>query len=268
MRNFITTFAVLIAFLTQAPLTPLAFSQDDEQSWLFERKILGVNSLVSIADISGTYEYDYASAVARIERLDGSPFCTAARVGKNLFLTNFHCDYDCDSMQFSMGVEQGKTVGEKVTYLCKELVHKAEEFDYALFRVELAPNAPQIEYPILTLSAAPVYQDQSVFVASHPSGRLKEVDISAECVISDIVPVLTDSGRNTIKHMCDTEGGSSGSPVIDRQTGHAVGLHWGGKTDLYNMAIPMALILKNLKAELPRSTFSQLRVVGLRRSGN
>ena len=42
MRNFITTFAVLIAFLTQAPLTPLAFSQDDEQSWLFERKNLGV----------------------------------------------------------------------------------------------------------------------------------------------------------------------------------------------------------------------------------
>ena len=167
-----------------------------------------------------------------------------------------------------MGTELGKTVGEKVTYLCKELVHKAEEFDYALYRVERAPNQAQIEYPIMTLSAAPVYLDQSVFVPGHPSGRLKEVDISNECVISDIVPELTDSGRTTIKHMCDTEGGSSGSPVIDRTTGHAVALHWGGKTNNYNMAIPMALIIKNLKDEIPRATFNQLKVVGLRRNSN
>jgi V8-like Glu-specific endopeptidase len=265
MQNFLTIFAV-ITFWTL--VAPAALSQDADESWLYERKILGNNNLIPIGDIGGTLEYKYAGAIARVERSDGSPFCTASRVGKNLFMTNFHCDHDCATTQFTMGTELGKPVSEKVTYLCKELVHKAEEFDYALYRVELAPNQAQIEYPIMTLSAADVYLDQSIFVAGHPSGRLKEVDISNECVISDIVPELTDSGRNTIKHMCDTEGGSSGSPLIDRNTGYAVGLHWGGKTDAYNMAIPMALIIKNLKAEIPRITFKQLKIVGLSRPSN
>jgi lysyl endopeptidase len=257
MRNFLVIFAIIW------PWQALSFQGD--QPWLFERKILGENNLLPVGNIKGSDEYDYAGVVARVERLDGSPFCTASRVGKNLFLTNFHCDHDCSTTQFSMGVEMGKTVNEKVTYLCKELVHKAEEFDYALYRVELAPNAAEIEYPIMTLSAEPVELGQSIFVASHPSGRLKEIDTSDECIISDSVPILTDSGRNTIKHMCDTEGGSSGSPVIDRITGYGIALHWGGKSNSYNMAIPMALIVKDMKANLPRSTFRQLKFFGLRR---
>ncbi len=265
MGNFLTFFATMIAWSLAAPL---AFSQESDSSWLYERKILGNNNLIPVGDITGSPEYSYTGAIARVERLDGSPFCTAFRVAQNLFITNFHCDYDCATTQFSLGTELGKPVDEKVTYLCKELVHKAEEFDYALYRVERAPNQAPIEYPIMTLSAGPVYLDQSVFVSGHPSGRLKEIDISDECIISDIVPELTDSGRTTIKHMCDTEGGSSGSPLIDRNTGYAVALHWGGKANNYNMAIPMTLIIKNLKAEIPRATFNKLKIVGLRRSSN
>ena len=93
MRNFLTIFAVL-TFWSLA--VPQAFSQDGEESWLFERKILGDNNLLPVGDISGTAEYNYAAVVARVERLDGSPFCTASRVGKNLFITNFHCTLFCN----------------------------------------------------------------------------------------------------------------------------------------------------------------------------
>lgn len=237
---------------------------DSETPWLFERKILGENNLRPVEDTAGTEDYARALVVARVERQgDNSPYCTASRVGKNLFLTNFHCDYECDTMQFTMGVEKDKPETDRVTFVCKELVHKFEEYDYALYIAEPAENSLEHEYPILTLSGAPLAVDQQLLVASHPAGRLKEIDNSDECVISEIEPFLTDSGRTTIKHMCDTEGGSSGSPVLDRKSGHAVALHWGGRTDQFNMAIPMDHVLKNMKENIPADIFSQLTVVEL-----
>jgi hypothetical protein len=258
MQKALKVFALLLLVAGEAK------AWDSETPWLFERKILGENNLRPVEETIGTSSYEYAQVIARVERQgDNSPFCTASRVGKNLFLTNFHCDYDCETMQFTMGVEKDKPETDRVTYACKQLVHKVEEFDYALYVAEPAGTAPEHEYPILTLSGAPVVLDQELVVASHPAGRLKEIDDSKECIISEIEPFLTDSGRTTIKHMCDTEGGSSGSPVLDRKTGHAVALHWGGRTDQYNMAIPMNLVLKNMKETVPADIFAQLSVADM-----
>ena len=58
--------------------------------------------------------------------------------------------------------------------------------------------------------------------------------------------------RHNIQHQCDTQGGSSGSAVLDRSTGYVVGLHWGatGPTDS-NHAIPMTMILEHLQENVP-----------------
>jgi V8-like Glu-specific endopeptidase len=69
----------------------------------------------------------------------------------------------------------------------------------------------------------------------------------------------TDSGRDTMKHMCDTEGGSSGAPLIDKERGFAVGLHWGGKPNETNYAISMRMILEDIEANCA-DTYAQLSV--------
>lgn len=238
-----------------------AWAYDDEFPWLYERKILGENNLKPVEEAAGTMAYVFSQVVARVEHKgDGSSFCTGSRVGKNLFLTNFHCDYGCDTMQFTMGIEKDRSEAQRATFICKNLINKSEEFDYSLYEVEPISDA-EIEYPILVLSGEELHLNQPVIVASHPSGRLKEVDFSDECFISQIETFFTESGRTTIKHMCDTEGGSSGSPVLDRTTGYAVALHWGGRNDQFNMAIPMSLILKNMQENLPVDVFAQLSVV-------
>lgn len=255
---YMTGACILVAPVASA-------SPEDDFPWLWERKILGTNNLEPVEAAQSTADYDHGRAVARVEVIQESyPYCTATRVGDGVFLTNWHCDHGCETMQFRLGYEKDRPPNEQRVYKCTALLKKNDVLDYSLFKAELVPDAPtlptlalpaqqaapEVHYPILSLSRAPLAVGQPVSVPQHPTGRFKEIDRSADCVISDVVVFHTESGRDTIKHMCDTQGGSSGAPVIDRATGDIVALHWGGRDDEFNMASPMSLILDDLAAGL------------------
>ncbi len=95
-----------------------------------------------------------------------------------------------------------------------------------------------------------------VLAPSHPLGRDKEIDRSDSCELVAVDPV-TRSSRKTIVHTCDTEFGSSGSPLIDRATGSVVAIHWGG-VDTENYAIPMSQIVDHLEKNIPADILSEL----------
>jgi hypothetical protein len=233
------------------------------------RKILGQDGLVAIETVKGTSYYGYARVVARVE--DAAPgsagsggyaFCSGAKVGDGLFLTNSHCDHVCASMVFHLGYEKGLPAGEQQYWRCAELLAKNETLDYALYRAtyEAPVAARQDDYPALVLYKGPVHDGQPLVLASHPSGRPKEIDVSVDCVLSSAAVIHTDTGRDTMEHMCDTEGGSSGAPILDRERGYAVGLHWGGKDDEFNYAIPMDRIVADLEKALPGDVYSALTI--------
>lgn len=119
-------------------------------------------------------------------------------------------------------------------------------------------DVTEAAYPVATLWAGDISVDQPLLVASHPAARLKEVDRSEMCKIRTIETEEL-SGRVSITHTCDTEGGSSGSPVLDRETGYVVALHWGGTTD-YNLAIPMKLVVEHIEQNISATQFSKLRI--------
>lgn len=237
----------------------------DLEPWMTERRIIGEDNLEPVEKAQGTTAYDFSQAIARVEVMDGYGFCTATRVGEDLFLTNFHCDLGCDMTIFRMGYQGDIQAVDRAGFRCTKLLRKNELLDYALFAVEPIVSQDSTgrdarSYPILPLSRAPAVQNMRAILPSHPTGRMKVLDRSQSCIVSDPTVVHTDSGRDTMKHTCDTEGGSSGAPVIDYERGVAIGLHWGGKANEFNYAIPMTLILGDLEEHLEQDVFSRLQV--------
>jgi V8-like Glu-specific endopeptidase len=255
--------------------------------WLTERKVLGHNDLEPIESAAGTAIYAASRGIARVETVaELMAFCTATRVGVDLFITNFHC-YDfksCDQVQFHLAYEQKVAKSDQLVVRCKGILAKNHLLDYVLYQVESsgsvphaaglpepevmpsgtdqsvqAPRPPDLaSFPIATLWGGPVTVGQRVFLVGYPGSRTKEVDRGAECILRTVEPQLIE-GRHTITHTCDTEGGSSGSPLMDIATAYIVGLHWGG-TDKFNMAIPMAEVIADLKAQLPPEVYAQLQI--------
>jgi len=249
-------------------------------AWLTERRVIGENNLETIIASQDTESLSPSRSVARVETADGKGFCTAARIGPDLFLTNFHCYefVDCEDVHFHLGYEKNLPASEQKTFRCAEVLAFNEHFDYALYRTVLSSTeqnpeqkeqdhlesdlhddlADLVEYPAATLWVGSLEVNQPLLVASHPGARLKEVDRSDEC---KLLTAKTEIflGRETITHSCDTEGGSSGSPVFDRKTGRIVALHWGG-TDEHNMAVPMSLIVQDWKSILSEDVMAELRI--------
>jgi endonuclease G, mitochondrial len=58
---------------------------------------------------------------------------------------------------------------------------------------------------------------------------------------------ITNVTATRLFHDCSTLGGCSGGAVIDLKTGHAVGLHFGGRFSEANFAVPIALVAQRLE---------------------
>jgi|LauGreDrversion4_2_1035121.scaffolds.fasta_scaffold01440_9 hypothetical protein len=272
----------LIAAIGYAPNLAVA----DELPWQHERRVIGPSELEPIENTEGSRIYDDSKVVARLETLDGIGYCTSVRVGPDLFLTNYHCsDYKtCDGIQFHLAFEKAVAPRQQLIVRCKELIAKNVAYDYALFRVrpsgfspktaddvstngtvassdssEGSVKAPPLNsFPVATLWSGALELGKPMFMSGHPGARFKEVDRGPQCALRTLVPELIEE-RQTITHTCDTEGGSSGSPLMDTESGYVVALHWGGKDD-FNMAIPMWEIIEDLKKALPPEIFALIKV--------
>ena len=94
----------------------------------------------------------------------------------------------------------------------------------------------------------------------HPGGGLKKIGYwkdSAQTLRCDVATVNASYGGATagsqMGYSCDSEGGSSGSPIMDAGTGRIIGLHHfggvGGSTCL-NSATQMRQVCSNAGALL------------------
>lgn len=253
---------------TLGALAPIAHAQDGNFPWSSERKILGDNNLEPIVNATGTAAFAFSRPIARVETPVALPegilwagYCTASRVAPDLFITNFHCDVNCDEMRFTLNYESDVLEADRPHFKCASLIRKNETLDYALYSAEI--EVPELEMgiiPILTLYKGPLVDGMKLVVPSHPSNRLKEIDRSDECVLLTQAITHTESGRDTMKHMCDTESGSSGAPLIDSERGYVIGIHWGGEANVANYAISMRMILEDLEANVPAETYEKLTI--------
>jgi V8-like Glu-specific endopeptidase len=184
--------------------------------------------------------YGASQSVARLI-INAESYCTGWIAGDDRLLTNNHCIEDSAEARVTevqFGYECVRCAGGQVRKPLKVSGDRvlATDFtlDFTLFTVAEPERIAHL--PALELSSEPVGLHDKIYIPEHPGGKplriasssTSEPDgLGSRCVVGDEKRRGRGPGTD-FAYLCDTEGGSSGSPVISRATGKVVGIHHFG----------------------------------------
>jgi V8-like Glu-specific endopeptidase len=193
--------------------------------------------------------FDRSRPVARLV-MSGGGLCTTWRVGPdNRMFTNNHCTATASGVAASevWFNYQLSTCGGSAATPTKvagdQMLATNTTLDYTLYTVKNFTTISSFGYLGLETRAATL--NEEIMIAGHPGGRQKELSVVSDrdgggrCRVNSAS--TSGNGSNTdIGYYCDTEGGSSGSPVIARSSQKAIALHHLGGS--MNKGAKMSLI--------------------------
>jgi V8-like Glu-specific endopeptidase len=201
----------------------------------------------------------------------GSYVCTGwlvAGSNANTMLTNNHCvrnQTEVSTVQARFNYQTttctGTTQATYSSYAGGTFLRTHSGLDYTILTLQGNPEATWGEYT--ATSKIPVVA-MAINFPQHPGGGLKKIGYwkdSAQTQRCDVATANASYGGATsgsqMGYSCDSEGGSSGSPVMDAGTGRIIGLHHfggvGGSTCL-NSATQMRQVCSNAGALLSCAT--------------
>ena len=199
-------------------------------------------------------EYQKAKAVGRI-LINGVELCTTWRIGpNNRLITNNHCissGSDVRRSEVCFNYECARCDGYDVLRTTKvwgdQLLATDRTLDYALFTVRGFDSISKFGY--LEMDLGELHSGQELYIPQHPRGLPTMIAMNdpgernGNCAVDDPTYYGYDEGTD-VSYFCDTDGGSSGSPVLSSTTHKVVALHhFGGcpnsgvRIDLINREI-------------------------------
>lgn len=210
--------------------------------------------------------------VARLSFQSGgsSYVCTGwlvAGSNANTMLTNNHCvanQTEVSSVQARFNYQTttctGSTQATYSSYTGGTFLRTHSGLDYTLLTLQGNPEATWGEY--VATSKAPTV-GMVINFPQHPGGGLKKIAYwkdSAQTLRCNVSTVNASYGGATsgsqMGYSCDSQGGSSGSPIMEHATGRIIGLHhFGGvSSSCLNSATQMRQICSNAGSLLSCAT--------------
>ena len=181
----------------------------------------------------------------------GQATCTGFLVGRRLLLTNQHCITSAElaSAVADFGYDDASRAPVRIR--AEALIASSASLDYSLL---LLAREPGPAYGRLYVGSSPLSDEgHPLVIVQHPGGRPKQVSI-ADCRAAGVRRLgLAPGDFSDFGHLCDTLGGSSGSPVLDWNGGRVVGLHHlgfrEGSPEPVNQAVHLARVLDDIKRQ-------------------
>ncbi|KDO34499.1 hypothetical protein SPRG_00562 [Saprolegnia parasitica CBS 223.65] len=204
--------------------------------------------------------YAFGRPVARIIVNPGSQSaegCTGWLWGSaGHLITNHHCigsEADALNAQFQFVAESYLCSGNRngvcagvTEAITATLIYTNATLDFTL--VKLRADLPA-KYGYLQAAPSPASVGMRVYMPQHPRGGCKLLsylnDDDQFTTISSLATPGCDR-KGGYAYNVDTDGGSSGSPVLSKDTNTVVALHYCGATACRNAGIPMLWITQDL----------------------
>jgi hypothetical protein len=211
----------------------------------------------------GTAMYDKARAVARL-LINGSGACTGWLLGsEGHLMTNNHCiatqsdagntDYEfmAEGATCSTSCSSWLACPGTVEASSATLVKTSSTLDYTLV---LLPTNLTSTYGYMQLRNALPSLDERIYIPQHPGAKGKMLAVNsdtdgpyAKIYSTNESPCM--GGPGDIGYYADTEGGSSGSPVLGYDDNLVVALHHCANCP--NRGVPIPAIITDLGSSLP-----------------
>jgi hypothetical protein len=180
-----------------------------------------------------------------------------------LFVTNEHCGGSGTNVadRWTDAICRNTVVdfswdGDAISrdYVCDRIMARAPEDDLTIIRLQpLRLGAPPAA---LTLRPMPMHQEE-IFILHHPAAEPKKISQNCTALMDGLSQISTVNPAKDFAHRCDTEGGSSGAPILDAN-GTVIGVHHRGfektsdnRCDGFNKAVQSRKLLE-LLARVPR----------------
>ncbi len=224
--------------------------------------IHGKNDLRDVVCYQSSHptEYERSHAVAKLLLDDGERECTAWRVGprENTMMTNEHCisnqeDLDAAEIWFNyQAITCGKEdIADVTKVLGNALLIDDKKLDFALFTV-MDPETIS-SFGSIELNPRQAIRNEEIYIPAHPGGAPKKFGIESDMNVGNVCrvddAVIDGVGKDTdIGYYCDSEGGSSGAPLLARASHTAIGLHH--MSGPLNSSVRMDLIWPKVKPHL------------------
>ena len=221
-------------------ITEVAYGYPQAQidALLATKSICGTDDKEPVICYNGTTMYDKGRAVCRL-LIGGGGLCTGWLLGcDGHVMTNEHCigtaaeaantDF-IFNYQYTNCNGTGNSVSDLVA-TSATFIKTSAALDYTLVQLPVNPTST---YGYLSLSSSPPVVGDRIYIVGHPGGRRKEItvvtDQGGDANGNAIINQITATGA---RYFADTEGGSSGSPVLDFNSNLVVAIHnTGGCTN-------------------------------------
>jgi len=190
---------------------------------------------------SFTGAFQASNAVARllVKKPEGAFFCTGWLIGsEGHLITNHHCissqahadntefEFDAEGSVCSINCGSARACAGSIRAKSATLVYADEALDYALLKLPIDLTG---EYGYLRLRSSGAVMNERVYVPQHPAGWGKRIAMKADSGWGTVTSLtMGGCGTDQVAYYLDTQGGSSGSPVLSWSDNTVIALHHCG----------------------------------------